>query len=190
MLRDHKLICFLDKRSNFVDFQRFSNWPRLIRHVKKVLEFVLRCKKQIISEPELHEKAELVCVSLSQSISFNEEYLCLKAHKPINKESRLLSSSTPFLDSTDVIQIDSRITYFNHLNLSNTPIFLDATEQYTVLLMKQYYEKFFHASHETILNELRQKYWILGLRNAMKKIVVRYVNFYAVNHHNPAWLHY
>ena len=57
------------------------------------------------------------------------------------------------------------------LNLSNKPILLDAKEKYTILIIKKYNEKYFHASHETVLNKLRQKFCIVGLRHALKSIV-------------------
>ena len=109
-------------------------------------------------------------MKISQSISFNQEILNLKLNRVVRTESRIFSLS-PLLDPQGILRIDSRISYFSHLNLSNKPILLDAKDRYTILLIKDYHEKFYHASHETVLNELRQWYWIIGLRHALKRIV-------------------
>ena len=50
-------------------------------------------------------------------------------------------------------------------------IILEAKDTFTRLLFKHFHEKYYHASNETVLNELRQQYWIVGLRLTLRKIV-------------------
>ena len=153
-----------------IDFDKFLTWKRLIRHVSLIIKFVSRCQKINLSTSELYSEAELYCIKLSQLISFSDEVSNLSHGKSISNESRVLSLS-PFLDSRGILCIESRLSYFTHLSLSSKPIILDAKNRLTILQIKNYHEKFFHASHETVLNELRQKFWIVGLRRALKKIV-------------------
>ena len=39
------------------------------------------------------------------------------------------------------------------------------------MLIKGYHEKYYHVDHETVMDQFRQKYSIVGLRHALKKIV-------------------
>ena len=64
-------------------------------------------------------------------------------------------SLSPFLDPDNILRVESQISYFTHLNLSNKPILLDAKEKYTILLIKKYHKKYFHASHETKILDRR-----------------------------------
>ena len=51
------------------------------------------------------------------------------------------------------------------------PIVLDSKDKYTKLLIVQIHETYSHGNHETVLNELRQNYWILSLRQALRSLV-------------------
>ena len=74
--------------------------------------------------------------------------------KPIPKNSR----------------IEGRLKKFTN---DNFLIILDAKETSIRLLIKHYHEKFYHGSHETVLNELRQKFWIVGLRHGLRSLVAK-----------------
>ena len=78
------------------------------------------------------------------------------------------------LDAQGTLRVDSRISHFSHLNLSNKPIILYERNETTILLINHYHKKFFYGSHETVLNELRRKYWIVGLRLTLKRIVSKF----------------
>jgi len=45
---------------------------------------------------------------------------------------------------------------------------LDPKHPYTILLIKYYHEEAKHIGQETVVNDLRQKYWILNARTAVK----------------------
>ncbi|KOB69046.1 polyprotein [Operophtera brumata] len=46
------------------------------------------------------------------------------------------------------------------------PIILDSKNYLTRLLITHFHEKFNHGNHATVINEVRQRYWVLGLRSA------------------------
>ena len=153
-----------------LDFGSFYTLDRLIRHVALLFKFISRCQKSPLSESELRSKAELYCIQQSQPISFSDEISCLKRDKSVDNDSNILSLS-PFLDSRGILCLESRISYLTHLSISSKPIILYAKDRFSVLLIKHFHTKFFHASHETVLNEIRQRYWMVGFRRAVKKIV-------------------
>ena len=94
----------------------------------------------------------------------------MKAYGRVKRSSRILNL-VPYLDSDGLIRLDSRVKNFNCENFPCCPIILDANDRFTLLLIKHYHEKFYHRSHETVVNELRQKYWIVGLRQKLRNIV-------------------
>lgn len=51
------------------------------------------------------------------------------------------------------------------------PIILNRYNYITALILQQYHEHYYHQLSETIVNEVRQKYWIPGLRVAVKNII-------------------
>ena len=118
----------------------------------------------------MRSKAELYCIQQSQSISFSDEISSLKRDKSVGNECCILSLS-PFLDSRGILCLESRISYLTHLSISSKLIILDVKDRFSVLLIKHFHTKFFHASQETVLNEICQCYWRVGLRRALKKIV-------------------
>ena len=94
----------------------------------------------------------------------------MKAYGRVKRSSRILNL-VPYLDSDGLIRLDSRVKNFNCENFPCCPIILDANDRFTLLLIKHYHEKFYHRSHETVVNELRQQYWIVGLRQKLRNIV-------------------
>ena len=39
------------------------------------------------------------------------------------------------------------------------------------MIILQYYHKSYHENHESVINEIRQKYWIVGLRQELRYFV-------------------
>ena len=62
-------------------------------------------------------------MKLSQLISFSVEVARLSREETIQSDSRILPLS-PFLDLDNIFRVESRISYFTHLHLSNKPILL------------------------------------------------------------------
>ncbi|XP_073964437.1 uncharacterized protein [Choristoneura fumiferana] len=50
---------------------------------------------------------------------------------------------------------------------------LHAKEKFTKLLIGHFHETFLHANHKTVMNELNQRYYIVGLRGALRHICAK-----------------
>jgi hypothetical protein len=50
------------------------------------------------------------------------------------------------------------------------PIILDRNHRMVELLILHFHKKAYHHGIETVVNELRQKVWILMMRNTIKKV--------------------
>lgn len=105
----------------------------------------------------------------SQSDSFAADLDALPKKQPLPKKSRIFKLSPVLTDS--MLRLAGRIK-----NVQGTPqdvinpILLDGRHQAVRLFIRHYHKKFAHANTETVVNEIRQRYWIIGLRSALKSI--------------------
>lgn len=77
----------------------------------------------------------------------------------------------PFLDSNKVLRCSGRLQESDVLvEDAKTPIILSRKSMITKLILQDIHEKFLHCNYESAVNEIRQKYFILNLRAAMKVI--------------------
>ncbi|KAG5884392.1 hypothetical protein JTB14_032802 [Gonioctena quinquepunctata] len=152
------------------DVMRFSSWCKLVRCTAKVLKFIRRCQKRDVcievSADELRE-AEKLWWKEVQNHCFPEELNGIGQNDDL-KGSKLKNVST-YLDGEEILRVRSRISV-DIPNFQNNPIILDGKHTYTYLLVQQYHLKFNHQEILTVINELRPFYWIVGLRNLMKKV--------------------
>ena len=155
-----------------VDFKRFSSLRRLTNAVARVLEAKNRWLKQspYTSYVDKLLCVEQLCAKVSQQNSFSEKINDIKNCGHVKRSSRILFL-TPYIDKNGILRSNSRIQGFDCDNFPTDPIILDLNDKYSFLLIKQYHEKFFHRGHETVVNELRQKFWIIGLREKLRSIV-------------------
>ncbi|XP_026672465.1 uncharacterized protein LOC113464792 [Ceratina calcarata] len=160
----------VEEQHLLLNFSRFSSLSRLLSTVSRVLEAVDRWRNRSHSCLERKVNAEIICYKLSQSISFPEELNCIERSKAVPRSSRV-ASLNPFIDKDNVLRAEGRLGNFTSHDFATHPIILDGKEKFAQLLVKDSHERFYHGSHETVINELRQKFWIVGLRQALKSLV-------------------
>ncbi|XP_058803620.1 uncharacterized protein LOC131671301 [Phymastichus coffea] len=101
-----------------------------------------------------------------QRACFAEEIDALNRQKEFRKGSKLINLR-PFIDKNGILRAESRV---QGAELSYNPIILDARHFATKLLIDSYHKRFFHANNETIVNELRQEFFIVGLRRRLRTL--------------------
>ncbi|XP_073942489.1 uncharacterized protein [Choristoneura fumiferana] len=159
-----------DTYSYLPQIDRFSNFTRLIRSAATVLfaaevfkAKMLKRKHEIEINRNHLRLAELLLVRRSQNISFSEDIRRLHRSEPASKGSPL-RKVTAKLDNKGTLLLDSRIDRGTAI-----PI-LHAKEEFTRLLIAYYHAKFNHGNHKTVMNELTQRYHIVGLRGTLRYI--------------------
>ena len=157
-----------------IDFSRFSKLNRLLNTATEVLKAIDLMRK-IKREPlDRKFEAELICLKISQYISFPDEINALKMNKPISKRSHILKFN-PKLDKHGVLRCEGRIRKFVEANFTSNPAILDSKEKFSQFLLSFYHSKFYHVNHESVINEIRQKYWIIGLRRSLRHLIYKCV---------------
>lgn len=106
-----------------------------------------------------------------QHQAYEEEISNLIQKEPIEKSSKIISLC-PTLDHNRILRVDGRINAVKDVSKEmKSPIILDGTHVYSKLLIASYHQKFHHGYHMNVINEVRQKYWITRLRNAVRSVV-------------------
>lgn len=154
------------------DIARFSSWYRLIRATVRVLEAVDRWQWRLKFKSDLDRQiyAENFWLRKIQCDSFNKEWLSIKNSRPLSRESRIISLN-PFIDEQGLLRVGGRVNYFPDTGKAFQPIILSSNHPAVRLLISHFHEKFFHKNHEAVVNELKQRYWILGIRKCLRSIV-------------------
>ena len=156
--------------SRAAEMSRLFNWQGLLVLARRVRKAADRFQK--ISNRDYEDKAfaEDFCIRTIQTESFNYEINQIRQNKPLNKKCKILNMR-PFINSNGFLCAEGRVTKIDNVLFNNFPIILDGKHPCVKLLLKEYHRRFYHGSHETIVNEVRQKFYIIGLRNTLRSIV-------------------
>lgn len=154
------------------NFSRFSTWPRLVRVTSRVLEAADILLKIEESRSELDRRlhSEELWFKEIQLFCFEREIKLLGKALPLSKDSRIISLN-PFMDERGLLRVRGRVKFLPGTCEKLQPLILDANHPVAQLLILHYHEKFYHKNHETVVNELRQEFRILGLRRCLRSIV-------------------
>ncbi|XP_055539757.1 uncharacterized protein LOC129726738 [Wyeomyia smithii] len=162
-----------------VNVTKFSKWRQLVRVVATVLRSVanFRCAKSRmkhkhgpLTSQELNEASNLL-IRFAQSESFSEEFASLSTVPPTLSKSSALYKLNPFLDDHNMIRMQGRIGACEYATMdARNPVILPKNNYISNLIVKDYHERYHHCNHETVVNELRQTFWIPKLRVLFRKV--------------------
>lgn len=172
----HNLImsATVDLSSCLPDEKRFSSWLRLLRATARVIMFIDRCRGRVVQfNMDLISRAEVLLLRKVQIDCFAIEMECVKQNKPLLKSSRLLKL-TPYLDDRSILRLGGRIDRVVGVNEATCrPIIVDGRHKIIQLLVEHYHRRALHGSNEMVVNELRQRYWVIRLRPTVRGISAR-----------------
>ncbi|XP_049884023.1 uncharacterized protein LOC126379357 [Pectinophora gossypiella] len=156
--------------NEFITFNRFSNYSRLVRSVAYVLRFVKRCKKQpltsdFLSQDELQEALNLI-ITKCQDESFSE-YKVLLRKETLPKKSPLVKFNV-YLDENKIMRVGGRLDNSEFNYNKKHPIIIQSTHVFTKLLFESEHKKMMHAGPQLLLASIREFYWPIGGRNLAK----------------------
>ncbi|GBL96433.1 hypothetical protein AVEN_43743-1 [Araneus ventricosus] len=115
------------------------------------------------------EEARNVIVKYIQEEAFAEEMQRLKIIKPIKQHSKLLELC-PYLDENEILRVGGRLRNVKlHENTKYTVI-LPKDHVVTDLIIRHYHHKHLHTDNQLAHSAIRQLYWILCARVAIKRI--------------------
>ncbi|CAG5053266.1 unnamed protein product [Parnassius apollo] len=126
---------------------------------------------------ELLEKAETLLLKRSQDNSFREDIKRLQQGKQLEGSSKLKRLDVVLEEG--LLRLKGRIDAMQGVIRDyKRPIVLDSKDKTTQLIIEEFHCRFNHGNHATVMNEIRQRFWILGLRcesGVAKQSVRRYI---------------
>ena len=166
-----------------IDIDRFGKKSRLIRTVAWVFRFIrnLRAKiypliekinTKILNASELRQAENLLIISV-QDESFTKELNYLM--NPKKGESYIppihVTQFNLYVDEQGVLRSQTRVTNASLPETNKNPILLPTRHPFTKLVIKEYHEKVYHNGVHVTLTAIRQNFWILMGREAVKSVV-------------------
>lgn len=153
-----------------VNPHRFSKWEKLRNAQGYVLKFLHSVTKHktllkinTVFNMSTVAGAELVIISICQEEAFGDEFQLLREGKAISKNSRIYKDS-PYWDE-GLLRVRGRIDAMKYATWdTRRPIILPRLHRVTSLITDFYHRKFHHHHNEIIINEMRQRYRVQGLR--------------------------
>ncbi|XP_063832166.1 uncharacterized protein LOC135081376 [Ostrinia nubilalis] len=101
--------------------------------------------------------------------SLHSQLDCVNAGRPVSRLSKLKNVS--LLVCNGLLRLSGRTSASDAIE--SRPIVLDGKHQITRLLIHDYHIRYAHANNELVVNEMRQKFYIIGLRSAVKQVASR-----------------
>ena len=157
---------------------RFSKWENLRRTLQFVLKFLKltghnafksEALKTLMNADHL-ARIEDILVRVSQEESFGEELSCLQNSTQISRKSEIFKC-TPYVDEFGVLRVRGRIDAMLDVTMDQKrPIILHRKHYITFLIADYYHRRYHHHHNEIVVNEMRQRYWIYGLRSLVRTI--------------------
>lgn len=141
---------------------RISTWKRLVRVVAKVIQSIRIWKN--LKNHNLTALSDFIhndiCDSEKRLVKeaqkeFAEEIILLSDHKPVPKSSTLYKLP-PYVDEDGISRLGGRTKLLGGTN----PIILPRSHRISHLVVLDFHVKYHHGNNETVVNELRQRFWI------------------------------
>lgn len=161
-------------QSNIEWVTRFSSLVKL----KRITAYCLRFKTNALNKNskrsgafsvEELEGALATLILMVQSDEFACEKANLLTNKGINKKSKLITLN-PFLDQKGIIRVGSRLRHADFEYSRRHPIILLAKHPFTELVIRDTHLRQLHVGPQGFLAHIRQSYWILSGRQAIKRV--------------------
>ncbi|XP_076280097.1 uncharacterized protein LOC143208966 [Lasioglossum baleicum] len=158
----------------WVALDQVSSWSRLIRVFGYVRRFVNRTRSRshasrvYLTASELHE-AERSIVRHVQAHAFRSEISRLKESKPLDKRS-LLTPLNPFIDQFGILRVGGRLQNSFLPWETKHPRILPK-HRISELILRDAHLLSLHGGTQLTVYTARQKYWILGSRDAARRII-------------------
>lgn len=180
--------------------QHISRWSVMVRTIATMFRFVSNCRRRIQKKPiealrkadgggissdevplrqEEYHAAEVLLWKAVQADEFADEVRTMLKNKelPLSEAIPLERSSSlfrlaPFLDEDGVVRMEGRTGAAEYAAFdARFPIVLSKDHVVTKRLLEHYHRQFGHSSRETVVNEIRQRFYIPTLRVQVDKVI-------------------
>lgn len=171
LANDH---CKLVKISNVVDCHRYSSKMKLLRVTAYVLRFVALLRRRadvttsLLTAEDL-KKAEVLWIKDVQSSAFSEEIQHMRTGQ--TRSNQRVNHLRLFFDAEGIIRCEGRLENSTIQLDAKKPILLPSKHYVTGLIIDERHAMVQHNGIKATLNCVRERYWILRGREAVKRVL-------------------
>ena len=141
-------------------------------------------EKEPLKAEEIHQAVKIL-FRFVQAESFSNASKSITNSKEISKTLNIAKLS-PFSEEDGTIRVKGRLKHANFDYNAKHPILLTAKHPVVQLLLERAHRDNLRKGTEYVRNMLQQEYWIIGLRNAIRKIKSRCIK---CRHRNANTIH-
>lgn len=152
--------------------ERFSSFPLFTRVVAYCLRFANNTRQHSRGQLTIEELDQATCriIRLLQKTAFPTEMQDLRATSPPSKSNRLISLS-PFLDAEGIIRVGGRLAHSGLRYEQKHPAVLPPQHHLTNLIIRETHIRQGHSGVQGTLHVVRQAYWPINGRVAVKAAI-------------------
>ena len=158
------------KFDQLFDWRRYSTFNRIRNFIAYCMRFKTKQRGPLKAD-ELHQ-AEQILFRFVQNESFPNVLKTIANSKGISKKLNIAKLS-PFIEEDGTIRVKGRLKHSNLDYNAKHPILLTAKHPVVQLLLEKAHRDNLHEGTEYVRNMLQEEYWIIRLRNALRKIKSR-----------------
>lgn len=153
---------------------RLLGWRGLLIIAKRIRAIFHHWKGKVCpgGPLEIVQASEQFWYRVIQNECFQDEINALENGNEVSKRSKI-ANLTPYIDEHRILRANGRVTAPALEDFNNQPIILESKHPATKLLIAEYHRRFFHASSDAVVNELRQRFHIIGLRRTLRSLISR-----------------
>ncbi|XP_076068358.1 uncharacterized protein LOC143040809 [Oratosquilla oratoria] len=156
----------------------YSSWFKLLRACSYLILFVRHLQRKGVSIIELNvqlmEVAEERVMKFVQNCHFAKEIVCLSKNDPINLSSSIRKLKPMLLNG--ILRVGGRLINLELPLDMKHPVILPHEHHVTSLIIQHYHMKVGHMGRQAVLNQLRQKYWVIKGNSAVRKVLSKCVS--------------
>lgn len=157
----------------------FSTLQRLLRVIAYCKRFIKNSKRKSTKTTGALKVRELkdamqTCIQVTQKFKFSQEISSLFKNIPISSKSSILSLN-PFVDEDGILRARGRLQNSLLSYEEKNPVILPYKDHLTSLVINDSHKQCMHGGIQLTLNHIRQSYWIIKGRNAVKQQIHRCV---------------
>ncbi|XP_011859140.1 PREDICTED: uncharacterized protein LOC105556657 [Vollenhovia emeryi] len=172
-----RTLAFAVLSDGFNIFERYSSLTRLIHVIAYCARFAHNTRNKLESrygQVTVAERNEslMILIKLMQQETFGRELadLTIRSNREIHRSSKLHTLNV-FLDKNNVIRVGGRLEHSVVSFSRKHPIVLPTKHRLTELIIRHEHYRLLHAGPQMLLASIRNAYWPLAGRIAIKRIL-------------------
>ena len=171
----------LQTKQDFIGFENYSSWSKLVAVMGWIKRFISNCKIRIKKEKEINlsnltsneiRRAEEETEKIVQKEVYFKEIKLIEENQQLHKQSHLIKFS-PFLDENGVLRVGGRLKNAKLLYSAMHQMILPSNHQISKLLIAHFQKKYAHCGRKYLLGIIRQTFWIIKGRSLLRSLLAK-----------------